>query len=76
MHTGDLETLVMGKHIFIIIAMFDALFNINFSSFSTSSENPWAPDLPKYLFLLINLSPYHLLLVQSFYPWESMLLSI
>ncbi|KAF3655486.1 hypothetical protein FXO37_15918 [Capsicum annuum] len=41
---GELETLVMGKHIYLDCIMFDALFDINCSGFSNPFKNSWPSD--------------------------------
>lgn len=41
MSVGEFETLVMGKCNFTNCVMFDALFDINYSDFSTFSKNLW-----------------------------------
>lgn len=40
-HSDEQETLVIGKHILLDCAMFDVIFNTNYSGFTTSSKNQW-----------------------------------
>lgn len=44
MRFGEVETLVVSKRIYLDYTMFDALFNINCSDFSTFFKNPWLFD--------------------------------